>query len=83
MTREEIEAIRGIIREEIAPIKEDVKAVKVDLEAVKGDLETIKGDLEAVKVDTEITRGAVNALVDWADNVAVITGQRFPVNKAE
>lgn len=76
MTREDLEAIRGIIREEIAPIKEDVKAVKVDLEAVKG-------GLEAVRADTEITRGAVNALVDWADNVAVITGQRFPVNKAE
>lgn len=62
MTKEELEAIRAIIRAELAPIKED---------------------LEAVKENTEITRGAVNALVEWADNVAVITGQRFPVKKAE
>lgn len=62
MTNEELEAIRAIIRAELAPIKED---------------------LEAVKEDTEITRGAVNALVEWADNVAVVTGQRFPVKRAE
>lgn len=76
MTKEELQAIRDIIQEELVPIKKDLSTVKEELGAVKE-------ELEAVKEDTEITRGAVNALVEWADNVAVVTGQRFPVKRAE
>ena len=33
----------------------------------------------AVEENTEVTRGAVNALVEWAEQVAVITKAPFPV----
>ena len=44
-------------------------------------LAPIYESLAEIKEDAAITRSAVNSLVDWADNVAIITGQRFPVKK--
>ena len=59
---------------------EDLQAIRA---IIQEELSPIKEELAGIKEDTEITRGAVNALVEWADNVAVVTGQRFPVKKAE
>lgn len=87
MTKDEMQLLRDMMKEEIGaalePVNKRLDQVQEDLGAVKEDLGAVKEDLEAVKEDTEITRGAVNALVEWADNVAVVTGQRFPVKKAE
>jgi ABC-type transporter Mla subunit MlaD len=63
--------------------KEDLQQIAELLKPINERLDRIQEDLEATKENTEITRSAVNALVDWADNVAVVTGQRFPVRKAE
>ena len=40
-------------------------------------------DIEQIKEDTEITRVAVNALGEWAENVAVVTAVTYPVQKAK
>lgn len=73
MTKEEMQLFRDMMKEEIGTA----------LKPINERLDRIQEDLEATKENTEITRSAVNALVDWADNVAVVTGQRFPVRKAE
>ena len=46
---------------------------------VEHELVEVKDRLCAVEENTEITRGAVNALVEWAEQVAVITKAPFPV----
>nr|CRY96954.1 hypothetical protein [uncultured prokaryote] len=53
------------------------------LQAILDKVNSIDERLEAVEEDTRITREAVNALVEWADQVAVITQVRFPVKKSE
>ncbi len=58
--------------------KEDLQQIS-DLMDAK--LAPIYESLEEIKEDAAVTRGAVNSLVEWADNVAIITGQRFPVKK--
>ena len=63
--------------------KEDLQQIAELLKPINERLDRIQEDLEATTENTDITRSAVNALVDWADNVAVVTGQRFPVRKAE
>ena len=45
---------------------------------VEHELVEVKDRLCAVEENTEITRGAVNALVEWAEQVAVITKAPFP-----
>ena len=53
------------------------------LQAILDKVNSIDERLEAVEEDTRITREAVNAMVEWADQVAVITQVRFPVKKSE
>lgn len=50
-------------------------------EAIDKRFDRIEARLDALQEDSTITRGAVNSLIEWAENVAVITGQRFPVMK--
>lgn len=50
-----IEALRQIVREEVAPIKNEVAAMRKDLQTVKHDLKEV-----AWKVDV---------LYDWVDSI--------------
>lgn len=61
--------------------KMDAQMNKMDSRMDKTDsrMDRIEGLLAAIKEDTEITRGATNALVEWAEQVAVITKAPFPV----
>ncbi len=61
----------------LAPIKEDLEQVKADLDQVKedskqmkADLDQVKVDLEQLKEDHEVTRGALNRLLEWSDKVS-------------
>ena len=53
------------------------------LQAILVKLEAIEERLGAVEENTAVTRGAVNSLVEWADQVAIISQVHFPVKKAE
>lgn len=53
------------------------------LQAILEKLEAIEERLGAVEENTAVTRGAVNSLVEWADQVAIISQVHFPVKKAE
>lgn len=90
MTKEELDAIRAIIREETraivqeetrAVIREETRAiVQEETRAiVQEELEPIREDIAAIKEDAEITRVAVNALGEWAENVAIVTAVTYPV----
>lgn len=71
MTKEEMQMIREMLREELEPINKR--------------LDGIEDRLAAVEENTTVTREAVNSLIEWAENVAVITQVKFPVphKKAE
>ena len=43
--------------------------------------EEIENRLDVIQEDVAITRGAVNALIEWTEQVAVITQVRFPIKK--
>lgn len=51
--------------------------------AMQEDITEIKMDVAEIKEDAAITRSATNSLVEWADNVAVITQVKFPVEKSQ
>ena len=74
MTKEEMQALREMMREELEPINKRLGTLE---EAVA----EIKEEVAKIKEDTAVTRSAVNALIDWADSVAVVTQVRFPVNR--
>ena len=43
--------------------------------------EEIENRLDVIQEDVAITRGAVNALIEWTEHVSVITQVRFPIKK--
>ena len=43
--------------------------------------EEIENRLDVIQEDVAITRGAVNALIEWTEQVSVITQVRFPIKK--
>ena len=92
MTQQELDAIRAIVQEETrAIVQEETRAIiQKELEPIHERLDNMQDQINDIKVqldekqeDTQITRGAVNALCEWADHVAVVTAVTFPVKKAE
>ena len=90
LTNEDLQAISGLITSAITASegrmmarmdKIDARLDNMDarLGRVEHELVEVKDRLCAVEENTEITRGAVNALVEWAEQVAVITKAPFPV----
>lgn len=90
LTNEDLQAISGLITSAVTASegrmmarmdKIDARLDNMDarLGRVEHELVEVKDRLCAVEENTEITRGAVNALVEWAEQVAVITKAPFPV----
>lgn len=53
MTKEEMQELRTLIREELKPIQDR--------------LDTIQEDIDIMKEESEITRSGVNTLLKWAE----------------
>ena len=84
MTQQELDAIRAIVQEETrAIIQKELEPIHERLDNMQDQINDIKDQLDEMQEDTQITRGAVNALCEWADHVAVVTAVTFPVKKAE
>lgn len=59
----------------------DKMEAKIDkLEAKVNSLEVT---VKEIQEDTKVTRSAVNALIEWAENVSVITNVKLPIKKAK
>lgn len=48
-------------------LKEILLSMQSQLKAISKDIVTIKGDISELKEDTQVTREAVNTLLEWAD----------------
>ncbi len=70
--QELLEALRGVIKEEVQPIHEC-------LDKMDERLSKLEEQVALIKEDTAITRETANALVEWAERVSVITRVEFPV----
>lgn len=62
---------------------EILQAILEKLNSMDQRLSTVEDRLSVIEENTAITRGAVNSLVEWADQVAVVSQVHFPVRKAK
>jgi len=76
MTQDELNQIRGVVREEIEPLKQDLSGLRQDVSALKEDVttlkkgvstlkqdvSTLKEDMVVVKKDVSSLKGDVNTL---------------------
>lgn len=61
-------------------ILETLKLMHAELVSINKRLTNVENELASVKEDTEITRTAVNTLVEWVDQASVVLDIRYPVN---
>ncbi|MDO5150747.1 MAG: hypothetical protein Q4D76_15360 [Oscillospiraceae bacterium] len=54
--------------------------IESELRNINQRLSNVENELASVKEDTEITRTAVNTLVEWVDQASVVLDIRYPVN---
>lgn len=63
--------------------KEFQEYVIKQLSLITKQLEEVKEEVSEIKEDTEITRTAVNTLIEWADAVSEVEAVvKFPVKKS-
>lgn len=67
----------------LTEMNERLKSLETDVSALKADVSVLKTDVSNIKEDTEITRTAVNTLIEWADAVSEVEAVvKFPVKKS-
>jgi chromosome segregation ATPase len=59
------------LKTDVAGLKTDVSDLKSDVGALKADVAVLKTDVAEIKEDARITRGAVNTLLEWAEEAQV------------
>ena len=59
------------LKEDTASLKADVSGLKEDTASLKADVSEMKEDMSIVNEDSNITRTAVNKLLDWADDASI------------
>lgn len=83
LTRDDLQAISELINTAVSASEGRMMARmdKLDARMDKTDsrMDRIEGLLAAIKEDTEITRGATNALVEWAEQVGMLVNAPFPM----
>ena len=67
LTKDDLQQIRGVVKEEIQVVKQDLGTVKQEVQVVKQDLGTVKQQLNTVEMKVEL----VNKRVEQAQEETV------------
>ena len=76
LTRDDLQAISELINTAVSTSEGRMMARMDKLDAR---MDRMEAQLAAIKEDTEITRGATNALVEWAEQVGTLVNTPFPL----
>ena len=61
----------GAVESRLDSMDSRLGAVESRLDSVESRLNQLQEDVEILKEDTKVTRGAVNQLLDWADDAGI------------
>ena len=76
LTRDDLQAISELINTAVSASEGRMMARMDKLDAR---MDRMEAQLAEIKEDTEITRGATNALVEWAEQVGMLVNAPFPM----
>ena len=57
--------------------------MEAKIDKIEAKVNSLEVTVKEIQEDTKVTRSAVNALIEWADNVSVITNVKLPIKKAK
>lgn len=67
----------------LTEIKSEMSDMKSEISEINKRLSNLEEEVSEIKEDTEITRTAVNTLIEWADAVSEVQSVvKFPVQKS-
>lgn len=81
MTKEDLEQIRALMREEIKPINDRLDKMDIRLDKIEDRLDNVEDQIAEIKQDTEITRAATNEIIKWIEVNADEKTNPFPIKK--
>lgn len=64
-------------------ILEKLEKMEAKFDKMESRMDKMEAKMDKIQEDTKVTRSAVNALIEWAENVSVITNVSFPIKKAK
>ena len=69
-----LEAMRIMMKEELKPVNARLDSIDERVNSIDKRVNSIDGRLSNVENDVKITRGAVNTLLEWAEEAQVQIG---------
>ena len=57
--------------------------MEAKIDKIEAKVNSLEVTVKEIQEDTKITRSAVNALIEWAENVSAITNVKLPIKKAK
>lgn len=76
--REILESIVG----RLDKIDSKIETIDDKIQSMDDKIQSMDDKIQSIKEDSEITRSAVNSLIEWAENVGVITQVKYPIKKS-
>lgn len=64
LTQEDLQAIAGLIRQEIQPMKDDIQLMKDDIQLMKDDIQSMKDDIQLMKDDIQTMKDEIQLMKD-------------------
>lgn len=87
MIQENNKALGQMIDEKLAAQEkrtdEKFAELRQEMTGMRQEMAVMQEDIAEIKENTAITRSAANSLIEWAENVGVVTQVKFPIKKAE
>ncbi len=80
LTKEDLDLLIQVIRKENEPIKQQLNNLTQQMQTTKEDIVSMNEKLEKIMEAEEITRGALNSVLEWID-VYFKKDYPLPVNK--
>ena len=71
LDKEDLQAIAQLMDMKLEPINARLDKVDARLDVMETDIIKIKDDISELKEDTQVTREAVNTLLNWAEKAQV------------
>ena len=69
----------GKLEQRFDKLEQRVGSLESDVKEIKANVASLKTDMAAVKEHAEVTRAAVNSLIEWADRAEHSIKLPFPV----
>lgn len=60
-----------------------LEKMEAKFDKMESRMDKMEAKMDKIQEDTKVTRSAVNALIEWAENVSAITNVKLPIKKAK